>query len=145
LQAQSDIGEGFVISEGNRIVYANEAYQKMIGYDLEELQGFDSFFDLVSTDSRSQAKERFHKRLSGEKVHEPNEIVLLHKNGNKVYVDISVNMFRTDRRLRAVSILRDITERKKAEAEAMHHTYHDPITGFPNHMLFQEQFILELA
>lgn len=49
----------------------------------------------------------------------------------------------TVQRLRDLGVfhvyLSDITERKLAEAELIHHTYHDPLTGLPNRRMFLER------
>ena len=37
LEAQSDVGEGLLLVEGERIRYANKAFYQMSGYSAEEL------------------------------------------------------------------------------------------------------------
>jgi PAS domain S-box-containing protein len=52
LEAQSEIGEGFVIVEDEKITYANEAYCRMTGYEVHELKNLPSAFVLSSLRKR---------------------------------------------------------------------------------------------
>lgn len=115
LQAQSEVGEGFVIAEGPRISYANEAFCEISGYSERELLELPTFFELFAPEERAEFLERFSRRVSGEEGTSHQEITLLSKDGRRVDLEISVKELREDGVVRFVIITRDITDRKKTE------------------------------
>jgi len=115
LRAQSDLGEGFVLTEGRRMLYANEAFCRISGYSVDELAAMPSYFELVVPEERELIGERLRKRLGGEKVEEHYESAMIHKSGRWVDVEVSVRPISVEGRTRLVTIIRDITERKRAE------------------------------
>ena len=115
LQAVSDVGEGFVIVEGGACVWANEAYCKMTGYSLEELQALPSLLDLSRPEDRAELTQRMRERLAGEDVSSHYESALLTKDGQVRWVEVAIKMLDTLEGRRVVSLVRDISERKEAE------------------------------
>jgi PAS domain S-box-containing protein len=115
LRAQSDLGEGFVLTEGRRIIYANEAFCRMSGYSLDDLTSLPSYLELIVPEEKGLIGERLQRRLGGEKVEEHYESAMLHKSGRRVDVAVSVRPISVEGRSRLVTIIRDITERKRAE------------------------------
>ena len=115
LQAVSDVGEGFVVAAGGRCVYANEAYQKMSGYTLEELMGLPSLLELSVPEERPVLVQRLKERLSGEDVSEHYEAGLLCKDGSVKSVEVAVKLIRMGKELRIISIVRDVTARIQAQ------------------------------
>ncbi len=116
LQAQSEVGEGFVIAEGSRISYANEAFCKISGYSERELLELPTFFEMFVPEERTEFLERFSRRMSGEGGMSHQEITLLHKDGRRVDLEISVEEMREDEVVQFVIIARDITDRKHEQA-----------------------------
>lgn len=111
LQAVSDVGEGFVVTAAGKCVYANEAYQKMSGYSLEELMELSSLLDLSVPEERPALVQRLKERLSGEDVSEHYEAGLLCKDGSVKSVEVAVKLIRMGKELRIISIVRDVTAR----------------------------------
>ncbi|CAA9459132.1 MAG: diguanylate cyclase/phosphodiesterase (GGDEF & EAL domains) with PAS/PAC sensor(s) [uncultured Rubrobacteraceae bacterium] len=120
VEAQNEAGEGFVVAEGERIFYANQAYSKISGYSLEELLALPSLYDLVVPEQRELLLERFRERLSGQRVIDRYESAITHKSGRRVEIEIVVKLFREEPSKR-VLIIREITERKRAD-EALRET-----------------------
>ncbi len=114
LQAQSDLGEGVALTEGTRMVYANQALGRMYGYSVEELLAMPSTLDLVAPEERSRLMERFRQRVSGESSPEVVETVAMHKDGHRIQIEYAVKVLRSGDRVQLFSIIRDITERKRA-------------------------------
>ena len=115
LAAQSRIGEGIVITEGNRILWANEAYSQITGRSLEELQRIDSIDVLVVPEERAKALERLRRRARGEQSEDAVQTRLLRPDGSTVDVEAAVALFRHEGTMRTLGLVRDITRRKAAE------------------------------
>ena len=115
LDAQSAVGEAFVVLEGERITYANEAIARISGYGVTELLGLPSLFDLIPPEHRDGARERMRQRLVGQTAEELIETTVLHKSGRRVELEAGVRMLRRNGLARFVLVARDITGRKRAE------------------------------
>jgi PAS domain S-box-containing protein len=115
LQAVSDLGEGFLITEGGRCVYANEAYCRMTGYTLEELQAMESLLLLSHPDDRGALAEGLRVRLAGGEVPEHFETRFVRRDGRVVECEVAVKLYETGEGVRLISIVRDIDERKRME------------------------------
>ncbi len=114
IEAQNEAGEGFFMAEAGRILYANDACARISGYSLKELLNMPSLYDLVVPEQRELLRERFARRLGGERVIERYETTLIHKNGRPVDLEVTVKPLPEDR-TRRVIIIRDITGRKQVE------------------------------
>jgi PAS domain S-box-containing protein len=115
LRAVSDVGEGCVVTAAGRCVYANEAYQKMSGYSLDELTALPSLLELSIPEERPALVQRLKERLSGEDVSEHYEAGLLCKDGSVKSVEVAVKLIRMGKELRIISIVRDVTARKQTQ------------------------------
>lgn len=117
LTAQSDLGEGLVIVEGRDIEYANEAFCRMSGYDLDGLRSLPSYMDLVHEEEREaivQLLERYY--ASGEQSQETHyETAIKTRDGRRVEVETVFKTIEDGQPRKLIVIVRDITERKKAE------------------------------
>lgn len=116
LRAQSDLGEGVALTEGTRLVYANEALGRLYGYTVEELLAMPSSLDLVAPEERQPLMERFRSRVSGIETPEAVETVAVHKDGHRINIEYAVKVTRDGDRVQLFSIIRDVTARKQAEA-----------------------------
>ena len=115
LQAVSDLGEGVLVTDGGRLVYANDAYVRMTGYSIEELRAFPSLLELAVAEDRPAIAARLASRLAGEEVEDHYESRLVRKDGTLVDVEAAVKLVRTNEGTRVVSVIRDITQRKTHE------------------------------
>ena len=115
MHAISDVGEGVVVAEGTRLVYANQAYMGITGYSFEELAAMESLLDLAPEDERPRLIEQYRRRRAGEAVPDHYETAFIHRDGRRVEVEVALKLVIRDGRLQAISIIRDITERKWAE------------------------------
>ncbi|HVL33695.1 MAG TPA: PAS domain-containing sensor histidine kinase, partial [Actinomycetota bacterium] len=116
LGAQSDLGEGFLIAEGDRIVYVNDAYVRMTGYTREELFELESLLVLVPEDERARMIERTSARARGEAVADHFETSLIRKDGARIEVEVAQKPINFSAASQSITIVRDVTERKRAEA-----------------------------
>lgn len=113
--ALSDLGEGFLVTDAGRLTYANEAYCRMTGYSLEELMSLSSLLELSPPDEREVLTERLRSRLAGGEVADHYEATLIRKDGRQVSCEVAVKLMTTEEGPRLVSLVRDVTDRKRME------------------------------
>ncbi len=127
-----------VDSEGRRL-YNSPAYQKVLGYSPEDLQGTSSI-EQIHPDDRPrvlQASEKARQTGQGERV----EYRILHKNGSWRTLESTACAIRSagGQSDKLVIVNRDITERKRAEEMLAHNAFHDSLTNLPNRALFLDR------
>ena len=117
------VGEGiFGVDAEGRVSFANEAAQQMLGYTPEEMfrQPIHALIHHSHADGTPYAREdcpMFHSVVHGTSNSRDDE-VLWRKDGSSFYVSYTSVPIRKDEAvIGAVVVFRDITERKKAEAE----------------------------
>lgn len=116
LHAVSDLGEGFLVTDAGKLIYANRAYCEMTGYTFEELVALPSLLELTVPEQREEIAERLRSRLAGGNVVDHYEAALVRKDGRRVECEVAVELAETDQGVRLVSIVRDVTERKRIES-----------------------------
>ena len=115
LKAQSEMGEGVAITEGQKIIYANAALCRMYGYSIEEIFSMPSFMDLVAEEDKERLGKRFADRLSGMEASDKGETTVISKDGKKINIEYSLKKISTGDKVQLVSIIRDITEKVNTE------------------------------
>ena len=118
--ALAEVGEGMVVLEGDHLVYANDAFEQLTGYPLDELRSMRSIWDLIPDWSRDEAQQRAALRTREGLVDPHYEFVLTHRSGRLVDLDVAAVPLHLDDREQLVVVVRDITARKRAEAEREH-------------------------
>ena len=118
--------EAILFFRHQRIFDANPAAIALTGYPLSQL--LDKPVDqLLPHILRAQAQTYLHAGTV-----EPQESRLLHHNGQELDVELSVSHMPEDGGHYSMMVLRDITARKRSEAQAHFLAYHDPLTRLPN-------------
>ena len=106
--------EGIVLYtlETKQLLEANPAYQKLLGYTADEMRAL-TLYDIVGHDRASI--DRFVEQIRNEKRVWIGERKHRHKDGSLVSVEVSSNLISVGGEQVMAVVVRDITERKKAE------------------------------
>ena len=102
--------EGICISENGRVIDANDQWVKMLGYEREQVMG-RKITDFAAPGSRSLVEESIQSERESIYEHQ-----MLRKDGSPFYVEAQARMVRLDDRTVRMTAVRDITQRKLAEA-----------------------------
>ncbi|MBW3671550.1 MAG: PAS domain S-box protein, partial [Acidobacteria bacterium] len=134
------------LTPGWIFMYVSPASSAILGYDANELIGRE-IDDLVHPDDR--------KTLAAvqRSVVEEEDVVTMSyrirsKSGDFVWLESTCRpIFGPDSRqvLEIISVSRDISERREAQARIEYQAYHDPLTGLPNRMLFLDRLSVALS
>ena len=117
LRTQSELGEAFALIEEERIVFANEATERMLGRSAEEIQALGSFYEILPPESHVEMRERM-ARVAGLGDGGPRfELEVLRADGTRVPVELGAKALPDAGRVRLVVIARDIAERRLQDAE----------------------------
>jgi PAS domain S-box-containing protein len=116
--------DGVVLIQDNIIQFVNKASADTVGYTVDEMQN-TPYINYVAPESRAMVAARVEARLAGEEVPEVYEARILHKDGTVIDAELSANVIQYAGKRTDVGIIRNITERKRAEE--MIGTQHDLI------------------
>jgi PAS domain S-box-containing protein len=106
-----------ILDADGTVIYISPAVERVTGYKPEERVGTNAF-DSVHPDDRERAAGIFAEILKTPGLHPPLEFRVPHKDGSWRYLEHVVTNLLDDPAVGAVVInSRDITERKRAEAE----------------------------
>ena len=110
--------DGIIVEESEHIVYVNQSYAHLFGYEPGELVGRPVW--LVSEQEPSERMlEYSRRRMRGEQAPSLYEFRGTRKDGTTVDLEASVSTAKIANKTHIVSLVRDITERKRAEAEVL--------------------------
>ena len=123
------------------VVYWNRAAERILGYAAGEAIGrsvHEWFVPHHLQEKAAAGLRDFTATGSGSILGKTVELTAMRKDGIEIPVEISFAKMHLGADLHAVAILRDITERKRSEAEITHMARHDFLTGLANRSVFVE-------
>ncbi len=136
-------GDGIMISSAelpdHPFTYVNPAFERISGYSAEEAVGRNGRF-LLGEDLQQRGLEDI--RLALREGREARAELSCHrKDGSRLWVELSVSPVRNrDGRItHFVSVMHDVTERKRYEQELERHANRDELTGLANRNLLADR------
>jgi diguanylate cyclase (GGDEF)-like protein/PAS domain S-box-containing protein/putative nucleotidyltransferase with HDIG domain len=124
----------FVDKEGN-IIEVNDAAIRIYGYSFEEFTQIN-VFDLRHVERDQKVIEQMEKADIGGIIF---ETVHYLKDGTPIPVEVSSQGTSIGDKRILLSIVRNISDRKKAEKEILYLSYHDQLTGLYNRRFYEEE------
>ena len=110
--------DGIYIITADGFEYVNPAFEKLTGYKSKEIYGGDfSFWNIIHPDDVEFIRGREKAREKGKKLSSRYEFRILTKNGKTKTVEVTTVNLGANGEVKVMGILRDITERTKAEEE----------------------------
>ncbi len=133
--------EGIVFHEEGLISDCNDAALRLIGHRYEDLVG-RPVIDFVAPDSRDAVL--YNIRMGYER---PYEGAIQHRDGGRIDVEFTGKVMPHKGRNHRMTVIRDIRDRKEAQARIQFLAHHDTLTGLPNRVLLMDrlEFILASA
>ena len=123
-------------------IFFSERWKSMLGFEDHELpDSLESWFGRVHPDDLPQLRADLQLHLEGQTPHFECEYRMLEQGGTYRWM-LGRGVAARDEAGVAVRMggsQTDITERKMAVEELLHHAFHDSLTGLPNRMLFMER------
>ena len=113
-QLLSQMGDGVVIIKDEKIKFLNPRMAGMVGFSVKDALE-KNFADFIVKEYLALVIDRRNRRIRGEDVPPRYEIELILKNGGKLPVEINTSVFEYDGGPATISVVRDVTERKKLE------------------------------
>jgi diguanylate cyclase (GGDEF)-like protein/PAS domain S-box-containing protein len=131
--------EGILIHVDSDIVDANEAMCRLVDRPLDRLVG-RPVWDIVAPASHEIVRQRIVHTDS-----RTQEIDLRTGDGRSIPVEIFAQTIDYGDGTARVVAVRDIRERRAAEAQIRHMAHHDALTGLPNRTLFHDRLQQAIA
>jgi len=144
-----------MIDDDGLIVSWNPAAERILGYSVQDAIGRNAHQLFVPSRYYADFKKgfaSFRETGLGPVIGKKLELDALRKDGSEFPVELLISAIRLNERWHAVGIVRDITERKRVEAEVQklqeqlrEQALHDPLTGLYNRRYLDETIKRELA
>ncbi len=137
--------DGIWIHNKGTIHYVNDALVRMLGYGSKTDLIGKTIYELFVPEFREDLRERVAKVISTLGQAPLTETAMLRHDSTRVEVETSAAAFRQGDVVWNVSIIRDITERKKMEGQIHQLAFYDPLTKLPNRRLLDDRLRQTMA
>jgi diguanylate cyclase (GGDEF)-like protein/PAS domain S-box-containing protein len=125
-----------VIDLSGHFTYVNERHCQLLGYSQAEMLRL-TVFDIMLPEEREAVRKR---GLRGYKSELRREACFVRKDGSAIWCMLSSTpLMHGKEHIGAVTVVTDITERKRAEQTLAHQALHDALTELPNRVLMHDR------
>ncbi len=135
--------EGIMIVQDGLIQFINPTLLKILNYYEKDMIGKD-ILRFFYPDSRELFSENLKKIVSCKSIESPLELRMVSNNEDGIYMDVLLTLIQYEDKPAVLVTLRDITERKKAEAELQRLVITDNLTGLFNQKYFYDVITKEI-
>jgi diguanylate cyclase (GGDEF)-like protein/PAS domain S-box-containing protein len=135
--------EGIVILQDGIIKFANPTLLRILNYSEHEILGKD-ILRYLYPDDRNLLYENLRKLHDNQLSESPLELRMAHRNEERIYMEVLLKLIQYEGRPAILVTLRNITERKKTEAELKRLIITDDLTGLFNQRYFYTQIVKEI-
>lgn len=108
------IQDGVFLVVDGKLSFVNRAFSKMINYEVDEIEG-QSFTKFVAPEDIDLVTRNYQLRQAGKPVSSSYEMRMLHKDGNRVFVNMSARVISYKGKKATIGTLKDITLQKELE------------------------------
>lgn len=128
-----------ITTRDGKIIWHNEALCRFSGFSSEEIIGHTPHLFSSGQHDKSFWRDMWQTILSGQAWR--GEVVERHKDGSlyTIIQNISPIFNARGEATHFLAIQQDISQQKALECHIQHQAQHDPLTGLPNRMLFQDR------
>lgn len=136
------VGDAIITIDQKGIVQnANPSTERIFGYAKNEMVGQNVNMLMPRKYAEHHDQYLDHHVKSGEKnlIGKTRELEGQNRDGTLFPIELSVTELHEGTQRLFTGVVRDITERKKAQERFEHLAHHDPLTGLPNRTLFTER------
>ena len=104
-----------LIDNDTTILLCNQAFERLVGFTMNEVQGKMSWIKLVPDNDELTRMKEYHRlrRIDSSIVPEEYECHMIHRNGNKLSVALSITMIPMTKK--SLIFIQDITEKKRSD------------------------------
>jgi PAS domain S-box-containing protein len=113
--ALAEVGEGMVVIEHGRCIYANSAFEEISGYPFPELTAMESIFDLIVDEERAEALKRARIRAAEGVVDPTYQLTMRRRDGELARLEVAGVPLEVDDARQLVVVVRDVSGRVRAE------------------------------
>jgi diguanylate cyclase (GGDEF)-like protein/PAS domain S-box-containing protein len=135
--------ESILIIQEGLIKFVNPTLLRILNYDEKEMVGMD-ILRFIYPDDRELFSENLSTFSNSKQVESKLEIRMVHRNGEGIYMEILSTQIQYEGRPAILAALRNVHERKKAEAELKRLVITDDLTGLFNQRFFYIQLVKEI-